>query len=71
MAQDIEKMQIMGMDPMVVMGLITIASAAGGWLLGPAVLGNVFKLMHRKYMWAVEQVMLLLKSFPLPQYDAM
>ncbi|KAI9780913.1 MAG: TIM23 complex component [Candelina submexicana] len=55
MAQDIESMQIMGMDPMVVMGLTTIAFAAGGWLLGPALLGPVFRIMHRKYMWAIEE----------------
>ncbi|KAI9697669.1 MAG: TIM23 complex component [Candelina mexicana] len=55
MAQDIESMQIMGMDPMVVMGLTTIAFAAGGWLLGPALFGPVFRIMHRKYMWAIEE----------------
>lgn len=56
MAQEVEKMQVFGMDPMVVMGMTTIAFAAGGWLLGPAALGNIFNLMHRKYMWAIEQV---------------
>lgn len=51
--QDLETWaaQISGMDPLILLGVSTLAIAAGGWLLGPTV-GNVgFGLWASRRGW--------------------
>jgi len=41
--------QAFGLDPFVVLGLVTAGIGAVGWLLGPFVGNTVFSLVYRKY----------------------
>ncbi|ODM15366.1 Presequence translocated-associated motor subunit pam17, mitochondrial [Aspergillus cristatus] len=49
--QDIESLgaQVMGLDPIVVLGMSTMACGAVGWLLGPFVGNGLWSLVNRKY----------------------
>ncbi|EYE93732.1 presequence translocated-associated motor subunit PAM17 [Aspergillus ruber CBS 135680] len=49
--QDIESLgaQVMGLDPIVVLGMSTMACGAVGWLLGPFVGNGFWSLVNRKY----------------------
>ncbi|OJJ86829.1 presequence translocated-associated motor subunit PAM17 [Aspergillus glaucus CBS 516.65] len=49
--QDIESLgaQVMGLDPIVVLGMSTMACGAAGWLLGPFVGNGLWSLVNRKY----------------------
>lgn len=40
---------ILGMDPLIMFGLATVASGAAGWLAGPALGGAVFNTLKSKY----------------------
>lgn len=39
---------ILGVEPVYVMGALTIGSAALGWLAGPAIGGQIWKLLNRR-----------------------
>ena len=56
--QDIESLgaQVMGLDPIVVLGLSTMACGAAGWLLGPFVGNGLWSLVNRKYTAAFIRV---------------
>lgn len=45
--------QIMGFDPLIVLGLATAASGALGWLAGPFLGNGLWGLVYRKYKSAV------------------
>lgn len=45
--------QIMGFDPLIVLGLATAASGALGWLAGPFLGNGLWGLVYRKYRGAV------------------
>lgn len=47
---------IMGMDPLIMMGLATIASGAAGWLVGPAIGGAAFNVVKSRYRQQIAQV---------------
>ncbi|KAI5805890.1 mitochondrial import protein Pam17, partial [Geopyxis carbonaria] len=40
---------VMGMDPLILFGLATISCGAVGWLAGPAIGGQVFGVMNRRW----------------------
>ncbi|MCJ1482113.1 TIM23 complex component [Schaereria dolodes] len=48
--QDIDSLgtQLFGLEPMMVLGLATVASGAVGWLLGPFVGNAVFGVVYRR-----------------------
>lgn len=56
--QDIESLgaQVMGLDPIVVLGMATMACGAAGWLLGPFVGNGLWSLVNRKYTAAFTRV---------------
>lgn len=56
--QDIESLgaQVMGLDPIVVLGMSTMACGAVGWLLGPFVGNGLWSLVNRKYTAAFARV---------------
>lgn len=56
--QDIESLgaQVMGLDPIVVLGISTMACGAAGWLLGPFVGNGLWSLVNRKYTAAFARV---------------
>ena len=49
--QDLENLgvQVMGLDPFVVLGLATAACGAAGWLMGPFVGNAVWGLIYRRH----------------------
>lgn len=48
---DVDKFgnQVFGLDPIVFMGLITVAAGAFGWLAGPSLGNVVFSLVYRRH----------------------
>ena len=56
--QDIESLgaQVMGLDPIVVLGMSTMACGAVGWLLRPFVGNGFWSLVNRKYTAAFARV---------------
>lgn len=56
--QDIESLggAVMGLDPLVVLGLATAACGAAGWLLGPIVGNGAWGLVYSKYKPSVNTV---------------
>lgn len=56
--QDLESLgvQVMGLDPFVVLGLATAACGALGWLIGPFVGNAVWGLIYRRYRMSVNIV---------------
>lgn len=47
-AMSLDSFNLMGADPLVVMGLSTLATGAAGWLLGPLFGGTAFGIVHRR-----------------------
>lgn len=64
--QDLEKLgvQVMGLDPFVVLGLATAASGAAGWLIGPFVGNAVWGLVYRRHKVSFNIVSPFLASTP-------
>lgn len=62
--QDLESLgvQVMGLDPFVVLGLATATCGAAGWLLGPFVGNAVWGLIYRRYRNSVTTVSLVLQA---------
>ncbi|KAF2405324.1 mitochondrial import protein Pam17 [Trichodelitschia bisporula] len=47
--------QALGLDPMIVLGLSGVVSAAGGWLAGPVVGNAVFRVVWRGWRGGIEK----------------
>lgn len=47
---------VMGMDPLILFGLATMSCSAAGWLAGPAIGGQVFGLMNRRWTAQIAEV---------------
>lgn len=64
--QDLESLgvQVMGLDPFVVLGLATAACGAAGWLMGPFVGNAVWGLIYRNYRTSVNIVSLCPREIP-------
>lgn len=45
---NMDQMNVFGLDPVVVLGLITAGSGGVGWLLGPFLGNAVFGMAHRR-----------------------
>ena len=45
---NMEQMNLFGLDPILVLGLMTAGSGGVGWLLGPFVGNAVFGMAHRR-----------------------
>ncbi|KAL9076792.1 MAG: hypothetical protein Q9161_000777 [Pseudevernia consocians] len=43
-----EQFNVFGLDPFLVLGLVTMGSGAVGWLLGPFLGNAVFGMVHRR-----------------------
>jgi len=61
-SQDLDSIgaQLSGLDPFVVMGLATFASAAGGWLVGPFFGGSLFNIVYRRSVREITAVSLFI-----------
>lgn len=56
--QDLEALsgQVFGLDPFVVLGLVTVGCGAVGWLIGPVLGGTVFGLWYRRFGAQIAEV---------------
>lgn len=63
--QNLENMNLFGLDPFIVLGLATMASGAVGWLLGPFIGNGVFGLVWRKSRAQIAAVSINPSLFPL------
>lgn len=47
---------LIGLDPLITMGIMTIASGGIGWLMGPTIGGRIFKLRYRSMSRMIAEV---------------
>lgn len=50
---------VLGLDPLITMGILTFACGAGGWLIGPFIGGAVFSLRYRSMTRMMAEVSFL------------
>lgn len=53
---NLESMGVFGLDPVLVLGLMTVGSGGVGWLLGPFVGNAVFGVVHRRVGGQIAEV---------------
>ena len=56
---NMDQFNVFGLDPFLVLGLITVGSGGVGWLLGPFVGNAVFGMAHRRVGPQVAEVSLV------------
>jgi hypothetical protein len=47
---------VLGLDPLITMGILTFACGAGGWLIGPFIGGAMFSLRYRSMTRMIAEV---------------
>ena len=62
--QDIERLgtQVLGLDPIIFVGVVTIACGAVGWLIGPFAGGAVFAMRWRGWRGEMAAVSTILPA---------
>lgn len=56
---NVEQFNVLGLDPFLVLGLITVGSGGVGWLLGPFLGNAVFGVAHRRVGGQIKEVSFL------------